>query len=346
MIRTKKPQTISPMKIRSILLLVFLLLTNFIFAQTITFVSANTNKPLPKVSVFGKDGDLLGISNIDGMIDRSLITKDQENFQLIYDNISLKTLSYEDFSDPIIKLNDRTKDIEAVTIKKGKGAKYMIIKGNFTSYVTLNKKLNSYADGIVTYVFDLKSHKLKSANVQQYRIYNLKDPKNEKKLTATWDYKSFLQIPDLKKIGNLEKYENKNTVIKELKGSDRDQVEISGEFLKEKEFALFGYRLYDITNVLNISFEKDSKKQLRDLQEYNQVSAIKIRHKSEPAYNQIMYHQNFYPTEIDLADEKNIGDVKFDKDKSNFTEKYWENTSFPDLQLIFSSFFKEDLVLK
>lgn len=326
--------------------LLLLVLMNFAFAQTITLISENTNKPLPKVSVFGKDGNILAYSDIDGKIDQSSLTKDQENFQLIYDNVSLATLPYSAFQNSIIKLNDRIKNIEPVTIKKGKGSKYIIIKGNFTTYVTLNKKLNSYADGIVTYIFDTKSNKLKSTNVQQYRVYTLKNPVNEQKKTDSWDYKSFLKIPDLNKAGNLERYQNKNTVIKELKGTDTDQIEISGEFLQEKEFAFLGYRLYDITSNINLSFEKDSKKQLRDMEGFNTVGKVKLRHKSEEDYNQIIYYQNFYPTEIDFGDDKNIDDVKFNTNKSNYTNNYWENVSFPNLHIIFSSYFRDDLQLK
>lgn len=326
--------------------ILFFVLVNFAFAQTITFMSENTNKPLPKVSVFGKDGNILAYSDIDGKIDQSLLTKDQEDFQLVYDNVSLATLPYSAFQNSIIKLNDRIKNIEPVTIKKGKGSKYIIIKGNFTTYVTLNKKLNSYADGIVTYIFDTKNNKLKSTNVQQYRVYTLKNPVNEQKKTDSWDYKSFLKIPDLNKAGNLERYQNKNTIVKELKGNDSDQIEISGEFLQEKEFAFLGYRLYDITANINLSFEKDSKKQLRDMLGFNTVGKVKLRHKSEPDYNQIVYYQNFYPTEIDFSDDKNIDDVKFNTNKSNYTANYWEDVSFPNLHIIFSSYFRDDLQLK
>ena len=326
--------------------LLLLVLMNLVFAQTITFISENTNKPIPNVTVFGKDGKILAYSDIDGNIEKSLLTKDQENFQLIYENVSLATLPYSTFQSSIIKLNDRIKNIEPVTIKKGKGSKYILIKGNFTSYVTLNNKLNSYADGIVTYIFDTKNNKLKSTNVQQYRVYTLKNPENEQKKTDSWDYKSFLKIPDLDKAGNLEKYQTKNTVVKELKSNDSDQIQITGEAFQEKEFAFLGYRLYDLDALLNISFEKDSKKQLRDMLAFKTIGKLKLRHKSEPEYNQIIYYQNFYPTEIDFVDDKNIDEVKFNTNKSNFTTNYWEDVSFPNLHIIFSSYFRDDLQLK
>lgn len=327
----------------TILLLIFINLLN---AQTIQFISKTTNQPLPKVSVFGKNGNILAYSDIEGKIEKNLITEDQGDFQLIYDNESIATLPYSAFKNAIIKLNDRVKDIETVIIKKGDQAKYIVITGNFTSYVTLNKRLNCYADGIVSYVFDRENGKLKSTNVLQYRIYTLKNPENIQKKTGTWDYESFLDLPDLKKVGDLEYYRTKKAQIAELKLAKKDVIQVSGTALKEKEFAFLGYRIYDLNSLLNLSFETNSKKQLRDLLEFNAISQIKLRHKSEDHYNQIVSYKNFYPTEIDFTNEKNIKEIKFKKDKSNFTEKYWENSSFPNLQTIFSSYFREDLEMK
>lgn len=158
---------------KNILLLFLIILVNFINAQSITFISEKTNKPLPKISVFGKDGSIVAYSDIDGKIDKQSIKPDQEKFQLIYDNMSVATLSYADFDKEIIKVDDRIKDIERVIIKNNKPAKYIFVKGNFNSYVTVNNKLNCYTDGIITYIFDNETKKLKSADVEQYRAFRI-----------------------------------------------------------------------------------------------------------------------------------------------------------------------------
>ena len=329
---------------RNYLLQIFFVLALQIFnAQTITFVSEKNNKPLPKVSVFGKDGSILAYSDIDGKIEKSLITPSQEKFQLVYDNFPVATLSYSDFDKDVIKLNDRVKEIETVVIKNNKPAKYIFVKGNFNTYVTVNNRLNCYADGVVTYIFDNKTKKLKSKNVEQYRIFRLEDPKNEKKQIETWDYDTSLRIPKMKNVGNIEEYKMKNTKFKELKGDRKDEVEVSGEYLQEKEFALFGYRFFDLKGILNIAFEKDSKKTLRDLLEYNEISFLKLKHKSEDNYNQLITYSNFYATEVNFSNENDIEKVKFDTDNSNYKTQFWKDASFPNMQGIFSSFFKDDL---
>ena len=331
------------MKRNYLLQILFVLLFSFTNAQTITFISEKNNKPLPKLSVFGKDGSILAYSDIDGKIDKQALNPSQEKFQLIYDNFLVATLSYAELDHDIIKVNDQVKEIETVVLKNNKPAKYIIIKGNFNAYVTLNNKLNCYADGIVTYVFDNKTKKLKSTNAQQYRIYRLEDPSEEKKQTSLWDYGNSLNLPRLKKIGSPEDYKNKVTVIKELKGDKKDQIEISGEALQEKEFAPFGYRFFDIKAIVNLSFEQGSEKGLKDFLEYNDRVFIKIKHKSEPNYNQIQTYTNFYPTEISFDNNDDVEKVRFDKDNSSYTSKFWQDASFPNMQAIFSSFFEGSL---
>lgn len=331
------------MKKNYLLQIFFLLTLQFFNAQTITFISEKTNKPLPKVSVFGKDGSILAYSDIDGKIDKSSLKPDQEKFQIVYDNLSVASLSYSDFDKDIIKLNDRVKDIEAVVIKNNKPAKYIFVKGNFNTYVTVNSKLNCYADGIVTYIFDNKTKKLKSTNVEQYRVFRLEDVKFEKKQTAMWDYDNTMDIPDMKEVGNILEYKRKNAVIKELKGEQKDQIEITGEALQKKEFAFFGYRFFDVKSIINASYEKGTQKTLRDLLEFNEIGFIKLKHKSEPDYNQLILYTNFYPTELDFKNDNEIEKVKFKTDNSDYTTKYWEDPSFPNMQTVFSSFFKDSL---
>ncbi|PWN68504.1 hypothetical protein C1631_017585 [Chryseobacterium phosphatilyticum] len=331
------------MKTKFVLYSLFIFLFSCIQAQTITFVSEKTNQPLPRVSVFGKDGNILAYSDIDGKIDKQAISPVQENFQLVYNNFPVATLSYSDFDQPVIKLNDQVKEIETIIIKNSKPAKYIFIKGNFNAYVTVNNKVNSYADGIVTYIFDNKTKRLKSTNVEQYRVFRIAEPKNEKKETSSWDYGNSLQIPKLKNVGNPEEYKTKRNLIKELKGDRKDQIEVTDGILKEKEFSFFGYRFYDIKNILNMSFEKGSEKTLKDFLEYNELIFVKLKHKSESNYNQITVYTNFYPTEFSFNNDNDTEKVKFDKDTSNYKTPYWKEPSFPNMQTIFSSFFKGNL---
>ncbi|MDQ0592382.1 hypothetical protein QFZ37_000751 [Chryseobacterium ginsenosidimutans] len=332
------------MKKTQLLSLLFILLLNILNAQNTTFLSEKTNQPLPKVSVFGKDGSIVAYSDIDGKIERKLLDPSQEKFQLVYDNLLLGTFSYTELDKDVVKLNDRVKDIETVVIKNNKPAKYALVKGNFNAYVTLNNKLNCYVDGIVTYVFDNKTKKLKSTNIEQYRIFRLENASNERKETGSWDYTAFLKLPTLKNVGNIEEFKSNKATIKELKGSEKDEIEISGSALQEKELAFFGYRLYDIKTIMNHSYEKDSKKTLRDFLESNELAFIKLKHKTEQDYNQVIVYKNFYPKELDFTDDNEVADkVKLNISMSQYKTEYWKDASFPNMQAVFSSFFKDRL---
>jgi len=332
------------MKRNYFIFLIIILTAQMFSGQSLTFISENNGKPLPKVSVFGKDGSILAYSDIEGKIDKKVLHPDQEKFQLVYDNYPIATLSYADLDKEVIKLNDVVKEIAPIVLRNGKPAKYIIVKGNFNAYVTVNNTLNCYADGIAAYVFDNETKKLKNTYVEQYRMFRLENQKNDRKQTSSWDYDAALEIPDIKEVGNILDYKTKkNTVIKELKGPRKDQIEITGEALQKKEFAFLGYRFFDVRSILNVSYEKDSKKTLKDFVEFNEISFLKLKHKSEPDYNQLILYTNFYPSELSFTDQADKIKIKFNTHNSNYTTNYWEEASFPNMQKVFSSFFKDDL---
>jgi hypothetical protein len=321
---------------KSLLLLFLTFVLNLFTAQTITFISEKTNKPLPKVSVFGKDGSILAYSDIDGKIEKQSLKSDQERFQLVYDNVILAQLTFSEINKDVVKLDDKIKDIEPVVIKNNKPAKYIFIKGNFNAYVTINNKPKSYADGIITYIFDNKTKKLKSTNVEQYRIFTLQTEINR-------DFSSGLEIPRLKYVGNPEEYKTGKNNIKELKGDKIDQIEIIDRIGSEKGSSFLGITVYDYKKIITISFEKESGKTLRGFLQYSDVKYVKIKYKEKPDPDQLALYNNFYVTEFSFSNDKDIKKVKFNKSSSNYQTSYWQDSSFPNMQTVLSSFFKDDL---
>ena len=85
------------MKKTLLLQVLFVLALQLFNAQSATFISEKNNKPLSKVSVFGKNGNLLALSDIDGKIDKQTLNPPQEKYDLVYNNIPVATLSYSDF---------------------------------------------------------------------------------------------------------------------------------------------------------------------------------------------------------------------------------------------------------
>ena len=77
-------------------------------------------------------------------------------------------------------------------------------------YLTVNKQLNVYTDGIATYVFDNDSRKLRSMKIEQYRAFTKTTESQDRKKVASMVYDSFLQLPDLRNAGLMNEYKTKS----------------------------------------------------------------------------------------------------------------------------------------
>lgn len=312
-------------------------------AQTIQFISAKSGEPLSKVTVLDEKGAVLASSDISGKIQKETLLPVQQKYILIYENYTIGYLNEKDVNSEIIRLNDRVSNIEAVTIKNNKKAKYLYVRGNFNVYLTNDKNLNVYADGIVTYVFDNQTRKLKSSRLEQYRSFLKSDQKLDRKNLGTAVFDSFLEIPDLSDAGRMNeiKTESKND-YKEVETADRTKMEYKVQNLQKKDFAFLGYRFYDFNYLDALSFSKGSKN-LRDFQEYYQTSTIKMKHKSEPEYHQLVTYSTFIPTEISFGDTDDIPKITLKPKKSFYTFQFWKANGFPNMQPVFSTFFEDSL---
>lgn len=328
-------------KLIASLLLFFVGILNF--AQSIKFISANSQEPLSKVVVFNKNGDILTTSDIEGKILKVDLLPIQESYILVYDNYTIGHLKSDDLNFEVIKLNDRLKDIEEVVIKKSGKTKYMFLRGNFNVYMTLDKKLNVYADGIATYVFDNQTKKLKNIKIEQYRTFAKSKEGADKKNVGTLVFESFLEVPELKGIEKLNEYKNNpKTKYKEIITDNQIKMQYEDALLQEKAVSLFGYRFYDFKYFNNAAFTKNTL-QLRDFTHFNEILNIKLKHKSESDYHQLTKYANFYTTEISFGNDDKLPKIKLDASKSFYHYDYWKANGFPNMQPVFSSFFKDSL---
>lgn len=329
-----------------ITLLFSLFFTQIYFSQNVQFISETSGNPLSKVLVLDNSGSIVAISDIDGKISKSSLDPQKGNFEIYYNNQAVETLKYSDFDKNQIKIVEKYINIEPVVIKKNDNAKYVFVRGYFNSYGTINNKLDCYVDGVVTYIFDRKTNKLKKRKLEQYRVFKTEKNSSDRKNTTTaFDFRAFLSVfPNLDDVGNYENYFKGKPFAKRFtKGTYKDEIEVYNKHLqKEKKF--LGYRFFDVTEYQNVSYEKDSKKTLRDLLEYNEVNGMKLMHKSEPQYNQLTVYNNFYPIEFSFEeDDDDSGKIKYDVRNSNYTAKFWELPSFPSMQNVFEKFYKNEL---
>lgn len=313
-------------------------------AQNAKVISELSGNPVPKVLVFGDNGNILTSTDIDGNFDRATLTPKQEKYQLVYNNNIVGDYTYDELNKDKITINEKIKNISAVVIKNNKPAKYLIVQGNFNTFVTVNGSLNVYGDGIVTYIFDNKTKKLKRTKVEEYRIFTVANTEQNNKKVASFAYGGFLDVPRLSYVSELENLKNKKKLsYKELKSYNKDEIEISRSVLQEKEFSFLGYRFYDASTLLNMSFEKDQEKSIKTFLEYNEIRNIKIKHKSEPEYNQFIIYGNFYPAEMTFKNEDEVEKVKFKVDNSNYTSEFWNAEGFPNMLPVFNKYYKDNM---
>lgn len=310
------------------------------FAQQVIFQSARTAEPLSNVQVFTPSGMLMATSDVQGAVDKSELQPAQENYILIYDGYKIASLKQTDFAADTIKLNDRIKEIAEVTIKSSGKRRYLVIRGHFNVYMTVNKELNVYADGIAAYTFDSTTKKLRNAQVEQYRAFSIDQAQENDKKTNTIAYQPFLKLPDLGKISTVTTLKNKKKNYYEVLSEKYTKMQYDAQALQDKALSIFGYRFYDFEYKNIISFSPGSKN-LRDFKEFDERMFFKFKHKSEPHFHQMIRYSVFIPVEVSFADTISNKKLNLEPTKSSYSYDFWKAHGFPNMQPLFSDFFKE-----
>lgn len=312
------------------------------FCQDIKLVSSVSGQPLSGVTVLSERGDVLAISDVEGTILKSALEPLQGTYVLIYENYEIARVGAADLSQQVIRLQDRVSEIPAVVIS-AKKSKYLNVKGYFNVYITINRELNVYADGVATYIFDNDSKKLRSVSIEQYRTFTKSTENQDRKKVASMVYTSSLKVPELDEIGKIQqKLQKGKSKYKELESGNQTRMQIHQTALQERAFSILGYRFYDFEYLNAASFEKGTS-DLKNFLAYAEQINFKLKHKSEPDYHQMTKYANFLPTEISYSNSINSTQIKLDPDKSHYSEAYWKETGFPDMQQVFRSFFEKSL---
>lgn len=323
----------------SLFIFVFLFCAITISAQKIKFVSKNTGNSLSQVHVFNEEGKLIVISDIEGQIELDDLSKNEKQFSLVHENYRIGTLTQEDLQKKEILLNDRIVEIEEVIVTKNSKSKYIYVKGFFNSYLNLNKNLNVYADGLITYVYDSQSKKLKSTRLEQYRVFLKENKAKDSKNVSEMVFDSMLTLPDVKLAGVMGNEEESN--YKEVITGDQIKRQAARSVLQEREIKFLGYRMFDLS--VSGTYNYNEKVQLNQFNSYNQKLSVKVKHKSEPDYNLLEYYTNFVVTEIGHGDSDSFPKVKLRKDRSYYNHDYWKMKRFPDMLKVFKEYHKDTL---
>lgn len=325
-----------------------ILLSLLINAQNIKVIDTNS-KPLSNVLVFDKEGNLLSKTDIEGNFDKKSIEPLQNSYIFKQENAFEDTINSKEFVNDTIVLNNRVVQISEVIISTVSNPNYVVIRGYFNNYITLNNQLNCYVDGIVEYTFDNKTKEYINSNIVEYRTFVSKEKSNDRKEVSTFSFDTMVRIPELEKITQLEKLKNKKDVVFKTYidvKTDKTDIQYTSLRLQDKVVKLFGYLFTEGSSVSMFSFSKTKNYDLiKNLDYFNHTYQINLKHKTEENYNVFKGYSNFYPEKIYyLKDKKKNGKVKLNRNKSNFSDDYWKNSILESTYNTFSNFFKTDLV--
>lgn len=314
--------------------LTFLLvvLFQFSFAQEIIFKSQKTNEPLSNIIVFDTAGKILATSDINGKIDQKDLLPWQEKYTLVYDDYQIAELKEPDFSKAIILLNDKITNIASVILQDNSKAKYVFIKGNFNQYNTMDKNLNQYLDGEITYVFDNQNMKLKKIVLNQYRLFEKPNSNNQSL--------KLLDIGELRKLSD-ENYRIKNKFFLSELG-ENNYLNVHFEMWTKKPFKLLGA---EIKNVLSsgIYVYRKGNLDLNHFTEFHQKGQLEDRIKPMVNFIQFKSYSNFYVTEKFYGNTIELDGIELEGSASHYKTEFWKEEGFPNMLPVLNGVLKNEL---
>jgi len=332
-----------------------------------------SEKFVPFVEIYSEKGDLIGISDINGIISPELENKiyDSKANNLTFVNSSYITseLTIEDFKKtPIISLNRITILLDEVVIVKPKAYEYLKLKGYFRSLQINEDRPHYFTDGIVEIYISLKSDKIKMRIISNRSFEN----KSINQISKTYFFmvsgvamfNEFTIFKNLNKEYNL-KIENgfktaildKETnlqkgTISTLDNNSNLQLEIISA-LKPKIIKAFGMETNYNSYTINSIYENDENEKinLENIIYFKEIRSYNIKRKQKDEFQKVEATHEFYLLEKEYVNEMNL--KKIDnfytfKKSSKFDNKYWEkvdNKYFQPLPKSIGKYIEENLQL-
>lgn len=348
----------------SIKLLISLVFSQLYTAQAqVFFLDSVSQLPIPAVNIYHSEGNLIGFTNKDGLLE---FIPEVKNQNLKSATITAQHLSYGTKTiriineQQIVKLSPKTNQIKEINLAQP-SADYVSLKGYYRSLETFNLRHKAYSDGIVEFYIPLRKGKIKYRLID-YRIYRdsaVVDDYNDKmgpffQAPRVVDLYAGLLADRLKKI---EVIESSNTDRKLLKkGVEVGNIIISekGETARlyidhvlpdssylEKIFRIEAKIRKDVSieNYTLRPFESLSPKDLRSV--YQAISGS-IKRKAEHGHIPYEVINEFYVIERSFLSREEYKKIDTDlirniykiQPKSKYTHAFWEGLDTSGISVI------------
>lgn len=326
-----------------ILYLIFVLLFSIANAQELKLISKTINKPLTNVLVFDKKGNVITKSDINGVINKEEITK-EDYYLLSHENTITDTLKLADIEKDMFYISDKIVEIKPIVLERKEEVKEYYIKGYFVTYVLMNKKFNCYADGIITYKINKEENKIENEYVNQYRVFSLKDAEQKYKSVASFDLKMQMKLPKLDVSENMKAFmDNDKYSVTENK-NENEEVSLIKKNIESLNVSFLGFQMNNFSREIYANYFSGASAKnypFNYLNKFSNTIRFRMKHKSEENSNDIVLYTEFIPISYEYTKPKD--DVSFSKNKSSYNDSYWQESNFPNTIGLFTSFFNTNI---
>ena len=332
-----------------------------------------SEKFVPFVEIYSEKGDIIGISNINGVISSELENKihNSKATNLTFVNSSYITseLSIEKFKNsPIITLNKIAIELDEVVIMKPKTYKYLKLKGYFRSLQINQDRPHYFIDGIVEFYISTKSDKIKMRIISNRSFEN----KSINQISPTY----FFMVAGVPMFNEFTSYQNLNNeynlksdnslktsildketnlekgTLSTLNNNSHLQLEIIST-LKPKIMKFFGMETHYNNYTINSIYESNDyqKINLENIIYFKEIRSYDIKRKQKDEFQKVEATHEFYLLEkeyVNELDSKQFDNFYTFKRPSKFVNKYWEivdNKYFQPLPKSIEKYIEENLQL-
>lgn len=311
-------------------LILFLFLSCFAFSRQFVIKDKILKTSIENVLVMDKNNQIIGKTNSNGAIQLSekepfyiLFHQDYDVDTIFSKNFHLK----EHFLNPM-----KTKDIEEVVMNV-QVKDFVLVEGYFNNYISLNGSIIRYNDGILQYIFNRKTKKLHAKNIIQYRSFSLQEEENE-------DNYAKLRLPDFKFLGKLDEKSYTKSYLPE---KEITIVKDKSHLFVDKPFKLFGIHVQNFISTENISF-KGEKINPNKLMDFHNIVHFEGKRKKDTEFQKFESTTYFQTHRVKYVNKNEIPKgISFDKQYSQYTEPFWENTRYKSNFSALSKIFKKNL---
>ena len=332
-----------------------------------------SEKIIPFVEIYSEKGDLIGVSDINGVIsselDNKIYNSKASNLSFVNSSYLTSELSIEKFKNsPVISLNRIAIELDEVVITKPKTYKYLKLKGFFRSLQINEDRPHYFIDGIVEFYISTKSDKVKMRIISNRSFEN----KSINQISPTY----FFMVAGVPMFNEFTSYENLNNgyelktdnslkttisdketnlekgTISTLNNNSNLQLEIIST-LKPKIMKLFGMETHYNNYTINSIYESNDyqKINLENIIYFKEIRSYDIKRKQKDQFQKVEATHEFYLLEkeyVNELDSKLFDDFYTFKRPSKFEDKYWEkvnNKYFQPLPKATERYIEENLKL-